>query len=231
VNVERLKRQFQRELKANPKKAGILGLLVAVALWFWAPLVWGWFAKEPAGNATTPTATTGPNTTAAATEPAAGGPAAGGSPPGDAAGAAATISWTERAARMDRDPRRKPAVNVAGHRDPFAGARPAVIATFTEQTEQEVADLEARAVTPQDAGLVVTSTIVGPLRRVALIGGRAYKVGDTIAATTGTDKFEFRLVDVRPHSVMVAAGGQEYELTIDSGSLADALGFEIDEPR
>src|SRR5437762_3182183 len=37
--------RLRREIAANPKKAGILGLLLAVAIWFWIPLVAKWFIK------------------------------------------------------------------------------------------------------------------------------------------------------------------------------------------
>ena len=46
MNASRIKKQLVRELKANPKKAAVLALLIPVAGYFWAPLVGGWFGKE-----------------------------------------------------------------------------------------------------------------------------------------------------------------------------------------
>src|ERR1700681_3555557 len=37
--------KLRREIAANPKKAGILALLLIVAIWFWAPLLGKWFGK------------------------------------------------------------------------------------------------------------------------------------------------------------------------------------------
>ena len=48
VKLHKLAKQARRDLLANPKKAAILGLMLLVALYFWGPLLWKWFA--PAGG-------------------------------------------------------------------------------------------------------------------------------------------------------------------------------------
>ena len=63
VKIGNIAKQLRREATANPKKASVLGLLAVVALWFWAPLVWGWiFASEDEEGvkATQPTAQSAP---------------------------------------------------------------------------------------------------------------------------------------------------------------------------
>ncbi|MBI3839452.1 MAG: hypothetical protein HY288_16150, partial [Planctomycetia bacterium] len=56
-----LAKKLQREIKANPAKAGGLGVLLLVAGYFWAPLVKGFIAPAetaPAATATAPTSGT-----------------------------------------------------------------------------------------------------------------------------------------------------------------------------
>ena len=44
----RFARRLRREIAANPKKAGVLALLLVVAIWFWTPLMAKWFANPDA---------------------------------------------------------------------------------------------------------------------------------------------------------------------------------------
>ena len=46
MNLDKLAKQLRRDLAANPKKAAALGLMVAVALYCWGPLVWGWLHSK-----------------------------------------------------------------------------------------------------------------------------------------------------------------------------------------
>ena len=48
VKLDKLTKQLRRDIAANPKKAAALGLMVLVALYFWGPLVWSWFAPAAA---------------------------------------------------------------------------------------------------------------------------------------------------------------------------------------
>src|SRR5262245_23212797 len=48
MSVPSLPKQLLRDLRRNPKKAGLLALLAGVALWFWAPLVVSWFKSGDA---------------------------------------------------------------------------------------------------------------------------------------------------------------------------------------
>ena len=46
MKLDKLARQLRRDVAASPKKAVALGLMVLVALYFWAPMVWKWIAPD-----------------------------------------------------------------------------------------------------------------------------------------------------------------------------------------
>ena len=45
MKLDKLAKRLGRDLAANPKKAAALGVMALVALYFRAPLVWGWFSQ------------------------------------------------------------------------------------------------------------------------------------------------------------------------------------------
>jgi hypothetical protein len=99
-------------------------------------------------------------------------------------------------------------------RDPFEPA-------LSESAEARAKGPESlrpkvRALTPQAAGLVLTSTIIGPQRRVAQISGKIYSVGQTVEATKGKEApgVSFKLVEIKPRQAVLEADGQRFELTI-----------------
>jgi hypothetical protein len=52
MSAQRIARQLRREIKANPKRAALLGGLVAIGIYFWAPLVAGWVMPKESGKKT-----------------------------------------------------------------------------------------------------------------------------------------------------------------------------------
>lgn len=101
---------------------------------------------------------------------------------------------------------------LAQSRDPFASPTvetPAPLAA-------EKPEVAPPAVTPAAAGLVLTSTIIGPQRRVVQISGKMYSVGQTI--DTAKEKegacVTFKLVEVHPRRAVLQNGDERYELTI-----------------
>jgi len=204
VSFNRIARQLRREAVANPKKAGFLGLLAVVALWFWAPLVAGWFADEDAAAVAKDKA---PPKAAAALKP----PAAIGEPAPAATQRPQEVqySWQQLVQWMDNDPRTLPPEAIAGQRDPFAsvGPRPVVEKVETESDKIALADA-----TPETLGMVLSSTIVGPERRVAMINGRPYAEGKIVQLVKDGQPIEFKLAEVHLRSVLLEHNGERFEL-------------------
>ena len=215
MNAKRLTRRLRRELTANPKKAAVLGLLVLVALYFWAPLVWRWIAP---GNSRAKPAK------AAATNEGMPPVLSGLAPsPKSARGRNATTQekklppsrpWDEVARWIENDPRMKPAGELPNSRDPFhAVAREVAEKPKSEEIKAAAAEAAA-AMTPEKLGLVLSSTLIGPQRRTALVNGRAYEQGGTIHGAKDGRQFAFTLSEVHPRRIVLVREGKRYELTI-----------------
>ncbi len=205
MNLQQFQQRLQRDLKRNPKQAAALGLLLVVAAWFWAPLVWGWLPK---GSPAAPQAAS--PSLAAAT--AAGAPQA-----ADAPASERLPSWSELVDWMKNDPLMAPATHLPHDRNPFAS--PMVAAQEAEQS----ASRAALAWTPEQAGLVLSSTIVGPTRRTALINGRAYAQGRQIVQMHGQEPIVFQLAEVHPKHVVLVRDDQRYKLKLAEDAALSAV--------
>jgi hypothetical protein len=217
VNLGKIGKKLQREAATNPKKAVFLGVAAVVALYFWTPLVWGWIGKSD------PNMTTATVTTAVAPLAATAMPSASSFTDVTKSASAPRPSWSQLVELKHNDPRTMTAPPLTHARDPF------------ESPKQEIADTNAaedvkpklRAITPVAAGLVLTSTIIGPQRRVAQISGRTYTVGQSIEASKGKETLgvAFKLVEIRPRQAVLEANGQRFELSIPEPGKSGKIEF------
>ena len=167
----------------------MLGVLLLVAAWFWAPLVYGWVAGKkpnaspPAVTTTSPAAATStatPTTAAATTQPAV-------TPPAD---------WRTVSQWIDNDPRMHTATATPA-RDPLV---PVVSNEVKEEEKPEVAEIVD--VKPDVAGLVLSSTLVGTKRSVAQISGKTYRTGEQVSGGKEDQKLIFTLSRIGPRFVV-----------------------------
>ena len=222
MNLAKTGRQLRREASANPKKAAFLGLAVLAAAYFWTPLVWGWIGKNDK-NAPGAVAPSGATPVAAALVPAAMPDAK--ATPKDAG--PDRLPWPQIVQQMHDDPRMMTAPPLTITRDPFEPPR-----TEVAESKAEVEDKsrpKPPTITPSAAGLVLTSTIIGPQRRIAQISGKTYVVGQAIEAVKDKETLgvAFKLVEVHPRRAILEADGQRFELTIpepDKSSKIEFLG-------
>ncbi|MGD9722401.1 MAG: hypothetical protein AB7O59_12930 [Pirellulales bacterium] len=197
--------RLQREIKAHPAKGAGLGVLLIVAAYFWAPLVRGLIAPEDAASEPSPT----PASTAAAPATTTSTPSA--PAPATAAGAAA-YDWRKHASALDGDPNMQSTDDLPLPRDPFASEKSAEQKTIEAQATQPA--VEAKPLTPQEAGLVLTTTFLGTRKKIAEIGGETYSVGDQIHVATDEHNESFRVLAIYPRRVILEGRGQQFELRI-----------------
>ena len=168
VNVKKLSHQLTKEIKRSPAKAAALGGLLLVAVWFWFPLLQGWFGSAgkpvPEANASLPVTLATPNAVTL-------GPAV----------SRKTHDWGEVAARMAADPWMKPGELRHSTFDPFFPEKPveAMVAIA-----QPTATTPLGEVSPESTGLSVSSVIAGP-RPLARINSQNYRIGDRVVAGEG----------------------------------------------
>jgi hypothetical protein len=216
VNLQKLGRQLRREATASPKKTMVLGVLVLVAAWFWAPLIWGWTNgdDDSASAAAVASSASVAPLAATATQPA--------PSPVPPTTAQATVSerprhpWQKLVEWMEADSRTLAATVVSDRRDPFHPPKTAVVQQESEEPslpepEQDVAD-----VAPADVGLVLSSTIVGAHRRTARINGKGYEEGNTIEREKNGVVIRFQLTEIYPRRVVLTRNGKRFDLKIPS---------------
>lgn len=198
MKIVKLSKQFRRELKAHPGKSAVLGVLVAVALYFWAPLVWRFANRESPAHVVAPVAPVAavgwlPNTTPAAevegTQP------------------MSTFPWEDLARSIDRDARMRSTSAPPRDVNPFVSARNQAVDTEPNLDEP----IEPVDRSPEELGIVVSGTLVGPRRRTALINGRVYSEGRLL---TSEDGMEFVLAEVNSGGVVLERNGLRFELSI-----------------
>lgn len=203
VSQSRLIKQLRREISANPKKALFLGLLILVALYFWAPLVCGWFTEDDS-----------PATTAAADAEAelpSAAPAQPKTPPEQEA-EGLRHPWQQLVHWMDNDPRTLPAILPPEQRDPFLSPKPQV----AEEDTQDKPKTVPPETTPEGLGMVLSSTIIGPRRRLARISGKTYKLGQSVTLEKDGQQVTFKLVELHPRRVVLEREGKRFDLKIPS---------------
>jgi hypothetical protein len=215
VKLDKLAKQARRDLAANPKKAAILGLMLLVAAYFWGPLVWKWFV--PAGKKG---GKEGQTALILEDEPAE-------VTPQTKTGAAKPFRWEKVRQLIRGDRLMVPAAFEQAWPNPFApppGAAPAPVGPGGESPAGSAAITALAEITPQTAGLKLTSVAIGPRRRTATIGGHTYREGAMIAVK-GAEKqasisAEFRLVRVEAQGVEVEREGKTWWLEFAKPSLA-----------
>lgn len=196
MTLAHFKKRLLRDLKANPKKGAVLGLLLLVAIYFWAPLL-GKLLSPGAGTNVAAAPAAPPSQPVEET-------------PADGAPAARRHNWRQVLAWMEQDPLTKPPQHVA-----FA----AIALGDLSEREPDDADVEESAaaapiaapVTPESLGLKLSGTLVGTAQRVAIINGVSYLEGRELRLA---DDVVFVLAEVSARKVVLERGEKEFVLEL-----------------
>lgn len=220
MKLDKLVRQLRRDITASPKKAAALGLMVLVALYFWAPMVWGWIA--PGKGKASSTASAGD--VILEDDPV--------DPGAQARKQRQVFHWEKVRRKVLADPRMSPARYELAWNDPFrslavAAANPQSVAGSLAETATNLGS------DPAQLGLTLTSVAIGKTRRSATISGESYREGEMVPVGgqegSAAPGLEFRLVRVGFHDVDLERGGRTYTLELSRPRLAS--GDELDGPK
>lgn len=209
MKLDKIARQIRRDIAASPKKAAVLGLMVLVALYFWAPMIWGWIKPSDGGSKAVASATE----VILEDEPI--------DPVKATKKEGRKFSWEKVRRKMAADPRMTPAVYDASWPDPFRLAEAGTAGTTVKTGPQTPA---AAPIDPAALGLKLTSVAISAQRRAAVISGDKYREGELVPMG-GKDKasptgIAFRLTKVGFHEVQLEYQGQTYTLELDRPQLA-----------
>ncbi len=194
--------------------------MLVVAIYFWAPMVWGWI-KPGSGKAQASSA----GNVILEDDPV--------DPAAQASKSRHVFAWEKVRKLVAADPRMTPALLDPQWRDPFrllAGepSSEQAIAAAALAQQAKVPDVD-----PAAAGLVLTSVAIGSKRRSATITGNTYQEGEAIRPVDADGKpvgtLEFRLVRVDYRGVELEQSGRTYQLELKRASLA--TGDEITSQR
>lgn len=208
MSANRYLEQLRREATRNPKKAAILGVMLLVAGYFWAPLVAGWFGSSGPAPAAPPPGAKAPVAVAMTAPAAATATVASGGRP----------SWQELVEWMKHDRRMRPAEPLGEGRDPFCGIQ-AEPPAETKLAEQQVA--ESKSPTLQESGVKLTTTLVGTRGAFARINGKTYPQGAVIEVAVEGAKQSYRLLEVHDRHVVLERDGARFELALPIGARAN----------
>jgi len=199
VTLAQFKKRLLRDFKAHPMKAAVLGLLVLVAAYFWAPL----FAKMLPGEKTPEAVAPGYLDDSVAEDSAGTTPEAPSAPRRD---------WRKLLAQIESDPLTKPAVGLASATWSLGRDEPLAEAAEADPAAAELAAAEAAMkITPASVGLKLSGTMVGSGRKVAVISGKSYQEGRELRLT---DELVFVVAEVTARKVVLRRGDESFVLEL-----------------
>jgi len=209
VSQSQLTTRIRRELTRNPKKTAVLALLLAVAVWFWAPLVWDWIApadqediaiqQEQEVTASAPVA---PVETAATAEKVRSKPAA------------AELNWKNLQDLFTSHRLMATARLRAELAAPFGPPDKPETKRHEGEADSPTKEHErlTEPPTPEQLGLTLTSTVTGRGVQWAVINGRTCRPGTVLVVPYGNEDIELTVARIMPQKVQLKQGPRLQEL-------------------
>lgn len=236
MNLPRLANQLKNEAKKSPAKVAVLSGLVLVGIYFWAPLLLEWFGGGSKAALETITEQVASLDLLPASQP-------------EVETAVAEFDWYAVNQWIEQDEQMNSAILAEELLDPFREGAILKSNARKKQNKKKKDEEDAKKeITPDDLRLELTSTIVGPRGRFAIIKGKQYIEGGTISITAeslladeiaNADEEEgdlddseesiasklrvpavrFTLVKVRTRSVTLSRNGIQYVLSMPEPQL------------
>ena len=199
-------------MTANPKKAAVLGLLGVAALYFWAPLMAGWFKDdktekpEPRFPLQSHRFPPSRQHRIACAERSPIVPAQVQAKPKEP-----QPTWQQLVEWIEADPQTKPATDLPADCDPFRAP------LSGRAKDCGVARDRSRGYTATRI-LLLTSTIVGSGLDVARINGKSYRPGSKlIIKLKNGQKLEYTIVEIDARSVVLERLGEAIRVEDPNG--------------
>lgn len=211
MKLDKLAKQLRRDATANPKKAALLGLMALVAMYFWAPLAWRWMVPAVGKK----TSKAGKVAVILTDDPVESNDKAKGRPVNK-------FRWEKVRQLIERESRMASASYEASWVDPFA-SRLAEPESEAESTPEAAVVSPPPEVKPSEAGLVLSSVVISPRRRLATINGELYQENDLVSASVKDNPMtavEFRILRISSQGAQLEREGRIFTLELSKPTLA-----------
>ena len=210
MKLDKLLKQLKRDAAKSPQKAGVLALMVLVALYFWAPLVMKRFqgkAKPGAGpSASLVILRDDPLVAKAAAHP-----------------ATNVAHWDRVRQAVTNDRLMLAVAHDPSWPNPFAGLQTGDSSPAKKQPGETKVEPKPLPAAPkiqpevakqQLAGVNLTSLLMSKRGHAAVIGGKVYRVGDILelGGESGEPAAEMRITAIDDEGVHLDFDGQRYRL-------------------
>ncbi|QDU28781.1 hypothetical protein ETAA8_38860 [Anatilimnocola aggregata] len=206
MKLDKLLKRLKRDLAASPQKAGALGLMMLVALYFWAPLVLKWGKGKAKSNSIAVSQvilTDDPVLAKAVPHP-----------------ATDSGRWEHVRQAIATDQMMVPATHHVSWSNPFSRLRE------PPKTENEVGSTEPvlphtpQVATPEPtvdkehlAGVMISSILLGK-RHAVVIRGTVYRINDqlSLGGEDGKPALELRIVGIDESGIDLTHQGKTYRI-------------------
>ena len=209
MSTSNLTAKLAKELKRNTKKTAVLALLCVVAIWFWAPLVWGWIGldQETSVAVETPEVLTTPTSEALVI-----------TAPPPTLSKEPELSWKNLTDLFAHNQLMETAELQQLAASPFGRpktieeveAETAEVGEAEDESEDETTATKRR--TPNQLGLKLTSTITGRGMQLAVINGHTCRIGAELVVRLSDEEMELKLVEVQADAVALFDGTELHRL-------------------
>jgi hypothetical protein len=208
--MNKLVRQLRRELTNNPKKSALLGGGLLLAIYFWAPLVYGWIAKP--GSPRPQKAANESSEVVVSSRSASGGAPVETLLPAD---------WRELARRVEEDPLRNLAGLATPQRDPFAWrAGPAIQPAAQGEFGATPGGQTAAPRISTGLNLKLEAILIGGRNRTAIINGGMYREQEPIGPPDAAAGERPRVLEIHADHVKIGWGDETLRLELERAALA-----------
>lgn len=200
MDTAELVTRLKADAKANPAKVAVLGLLLAVAFYFWVPLAGQLFKKREPVNVQPQPLVLDIASAVSEQEP-----------------TTTHQSWRDITDGISEDPEMEPAPETEWERDPFA------VAIAPPEPESEMVD-DSIPIEASDAQvqLLLKGTLVSATKKTALINNDSYQQGDTIELAEG---FSVEIERVATRYIVLEANGNRFQLELNTPTTLSASQF------
>lgn len=233
VNTGRIVKQIRREAKSHPAKAAVLAVLAVVAVCYWTTLAWSWGFD-------------GKNKSAKPRQQCVS--AAMGNHPQkfdpkailDVELAKINASsntqgkprhvWKKIVEWIEEDPRTQAVEKMPGRADAFETPEKP---KFEQQAKQDASAPPQKTifvepeVTPRELEMSLSSTLVAPGGGVALIDGKAYRIGQTVTSEKDQHKTAFKLSEIHAKHVTLTHKNKKHKLLLPEKKHAGNIQINI----